>query len=504
MNHFILSACKRLSAEIHYLDGMVPDISREIFQEDPTLQRAAAFSLRIIQHNLMSLKKMGVQPDSPIAEWMEFDFRPDLAVCVSYKRAPHEMEKVLIWKYLENRFPILREHVEALQPLLPQPGEEGDDETGMDSDDDSEDSDGMQKNTVEPAEDSRRGEWNRVLMEYNKVSHQFLASSGQIRRYCSLHTMPPVYPEAFNEEELARLLESTPTGDETPHDRAEYAGLVNQAVSDLRMKKQLMAQIERIVASNTDMLRAFQVPEFPPIGALAVVLLYPNPLDINQKRFISQMGYTPHVQRARLTGMEAARRQILRHALDDAARAVFETPDETSFLYLWARKELEIGKKTPHHIVFNIGRKLSGMLWHFIRAHPFKDVRIQNAFALKLSRFASRLGEDYMRELGFESCPDYVTQTCAGFYTAQKSPHAMEDADGMDVEAEAEPAEPAAAEAEDEGDAEETVKVLMKIKGKLRFVDPDNIPVEKRKPGRPRKTPARVAVKKVRKPRSAE
>jgi hypothetical protein len=505
MNHFLLSACKRLAAEIQYLDGLMSNLSREEFMEDPTLQRAAAFSLRILQHNLMSLKKMEIPLESPIAAWMDFDFKPDLSLCVSYKRAPHDMEKPLIWKYLENRLPLLHGQVQALLPLLPQPGEEGSEISGEEADDDDAESDGAGPS---PASgmlgDPRRLEWNKVLMEYNKVGHQFLASSGQIRRYHSLNNLPAVFPETFGEAEIEQLLRAAPAEGETPQDRAEYEGLVNQALSDLRGKRRLMTQIERIVASEADMLRAFQVPELPAIGALAVVLLYPNPLDVNQKKFISQMGYTPHAPRARHSGMEAARRQILRHALDEAAKAVFETPDETSFLYLWARKEMEIGKRTPHHILFNIGRKLSGMLWHFIRAHPFKDIRIQNAFALKLSRFANRLGEEYIRELGYESCPDYVTQTCAGFYTAQKTARSLDafDEDGEDADTDVEPeVEPPAAE-EDE---DETVKTLMKIKGRLRFVDPNHVPapVEKRKPGRPRKNPPRAPVR-TRKPRSSE
>ncbi|MCL1887748.1 MAG: hypothetical protein FWF96_02615 [Kiritimatiellaeota bacterium] len=488
MTSTTLSACRRLAAETHYLAGLFPKTPRETFYEDPTLQRAVAFSVRIIQHNIMSLKKMDVSEDPPLAEWLEFDFRQDLSVCVSYKRAPHDIEKPLIWKYVENRFPLLHQHVLALLPLLPQGGAETAEETAAE---DAADNEALALASHLP--DPRRAEWGRLLLEYNKYSHQCLASIGQIRRHCNLHNIAATLPEAPGEDDLARLLEIHAPGapGDAPPARPEFENLVHQALDDFRLKSQSMTRIERIVASESDMLRAFQVPEFSPIGAFVVALLYPNPLDVNQKKFIAQMGYTPHVPRAKHTGVEAVRRQILRRAIEEAAKAVMETPDETSHLYLWARKELEAGEKTPHHVIYGIGRRLSGMLWHFIRAHPFKDVRVQNAFALKLARFASRVGEEHIRGLGFESCPDFVTQTCARFYTAQPPSGRPESAPGDDMDM------PVTEEDDDDGPeaeapppaepAEDTaVKVLMKIKGKLRFVDPATLAVEKRKPGRPR------------------
>ena len=486
MNSATTSALKRLAGETTYLSGLVENLTREKFQEDPTIQRAAAFSLRIIQHNLISLRKSDIHPDSPLAAAMVFDFKPDQALCISYKRAPIALERQLMWKYLEQRLPILRDKALSMAQLLPQ-SENADADADNAADDDEDAAKNENGESVEAAPmDPRLAEWNRVLMAYNTARHQCQANAGQVRRWCALHEIAIANQECRDPEELERLKEIVAAKELPQAENDDIMAHLDKTISDIHIERESVSQIERVAAVETDMLRAYQVPELSAVGALAVMVMFPNPALVNQKTFIAHIGYAPRDKRGgKLSEDEIARRQILRRALDEAAKSVYETPDDTSSLYLWARKE-QAGK--PAHLVIHaLGRKLAGMLWHFVRAHPFKDVRIQHAFALKLSRFASRLGEDFIRGLGFESCPDYVTQTCARFYTAQPADNTDAPV-SAETSAEAEP--PAPAEP-----VEEPVKVLMKIKGKLRFVDPDKIPdetaqtpVAKKRPGRPRKT----------------
>jgi len=409
-------AFRRIHDETSFLTGLIArGLTYDDFAELPTVQRAIAFSIRIIQHNTQAIH------DSKSCDNIEFDCFPDNALCISHRRAPIAREFQGIWEYLADKLPLLHGEVQKVLASLDGGAKTGDAE-------DVETDPSTSENDPAGLNNATRAGWTRTILNYQKSVHQFFTTAGQLNRFCRDYGISPALPENPVRGDLDELRERVFAAKPSHEATAVFELHYNQCMKDLDVHDKLVVKIENTVAATPEMLRAFQVPGLSPTGAFAAVLVYPNVAKFKPAQFVTHMGFTPCAKRINYKKIpDGLQRQLLHGAMDEAAKTVFNTPDETSEFYRWGRQQQADGK-VLHSILFGIAGKMSELLWRCLMHHPVKETAgVQDAFALKLIHFADHLGGDFIKTLGFESCGDYVSKTLA-WINEPATPLAQENA----------------------------------------------------------------------------
>jgi len=395
-SHRNANALRQIHNETVFLTGLVArGLTYDDFVELPTVQRAVAFSIRIIQHNTQNIH------DGKLRDDIEFDWLPDSALCVSHRRAPIAREFNAIWAYLATRLPLLHAEVQKIIAALDGAGRQACDPEDGDAD------------PATPEAEARKN-WTRTLLNYQKSIHQFFTTAGQLNRFCRDHNISPALPQEPAREDVDGLRERVFATHPAPEAAAVFDLHYNQCMKDLDVRDKFVKKIEATVAANLEMMRAFQVPGLSPMGAFAAYIVYPDAAKLKPAQFITHMGFTPCAKRINYKRVpDGLQRQLLHGAMDEAAKTVFSTPDENCVFFRLGRQQ-EAEGKVPHSIVFGIAGQLSELLWRCLMRHPVLDAAdARDAFAAKLARFADHLGGDFIQTLGFASRDDYVAKTLA-------------------------------------------------------------------------------------------
>lgn len=256
-----------------------------------------------------------------------------------------------------------------------------------------------------------------IVYGYRNALKDMTRISNRIWAFCSVHGMP--LPKRKRDRKVSSVRGMADAMKISGLARFQIDDLLEEYEHALKRHDKYRSKIVSIVSTNSEMIRVMQSPGIGVITAFALVAFVEDVRRFaTAKKLVAYIGANPRVNASGeddgRSGVTSHGNKVLKGYFVQVGQSVCRRSTGHG-VARWARSKMASGK--PYNkVCMAVANKCITYAWHILMGHPAPNRENEALYRRKIRDLGYELGEDALKEMGYESNSAFVERIVAPLY----------------------------------------------------------------------------------------